>query len=133
MVPEKVGLKGVTRDGIDYEHTIVFDLDIKHMATSTKDRTGLFMDKIPHVLTPEDGKKILQWCNIATDDLDIDSQILSEIEKCASVDELKNLYFKYPEHQQKLNINFLTKKTNLQANSIDNKPLKYTSNGRANN
>ena len=27
MVPEKVGLKGITRDGMDYEFTIVFDLD----------------------------------------------------------------------------------------------------------
>ena len=132
MVPEKVGLKGVTRDGIDYEHTLVFDLNIKHIANCSKDRTGLFMDKIPHVLTPSDGAKILQWCNIATDDLDIDCQILSEIEMCASVDELKNLYFKYPNHQQKLNSNFVNKKTNLQANSIDNTPSKYTSNGRAN-
>jgi hypothetical protein len=32
MVPEKVGLKGVTRDGMDYEFTIVLDLDIKHNA-----------------------------------------------------------------------------------------------------
>ena len=132
MVPEKIGLASVQKEGIDYEHTVVFDLDIKHNATCSKDRTGLFMDKIPHVLTPDDGKKILQWCNFATDDLDIDSQILSEIEMCASVDELKNLYFKYPNHQQKLNSNFVNKKTNLQANSIDNTPSKYTSNGRAN-
>ena len=40
MVPEKVGLKGVTRDGTDYEFTVVLDLDIKHQATASKDRTG---------------------------------------------------------------------------------------------
>ena len=45
MVPEKVGLKGVTREGMDYEFTIVLDLDIKHNASASKDRTGLFMDK----------------------------------------------------------------------------------------
>ena len=28
MVPEKVGLKGVTRDGMDYELTILFELDL---------------------------------------------------------------------------------------------------------
>ena len=39
MVPEKVGLKGITRDGMDYEFTIVFDLDIKHNAVASKDRT----------------------------------------------------------------------------------------------
>ena len=42
MVPEKVGMKGVTRDGMDYEFTLVFELDIKHNAYASKDRTGLF-------------------------------------------------------------------------------------------
>ena len=55
MVPEKVGLKGVTREGLDYEFTIVFELDIKHQSTSTKDRTGLFMDKPSFMITPETG------------------------------------------------------------------------------
>ena len=31
QIPEKVGLKGITRDGMDYELTLVFDIDIKHM------------------------------------------------------------------------------------------------------
>jgi hypothetical protein len=43
MVPEKVGLKGVTREGMDYEFTIVLDIDIKHNVNASKDRTGLFM------------------------------------------------------------------------------------------
>ncbi|HYQ59127.1 MAG TPA: AAA family ATPase, partial [Draconibacterium sp.] len=37
MVPEKVGLKGVTRDGMDYEFTLVFELDLKHNAIASKD------------------------------------------------------------------------------------------------
>ena len=45
MVPEKVGLKGITREGMDYEFTLVFDLDIKHNASASKDRTSLFIDK----------------------------------------------------------------------------------------
>jgi hypothetical protein len=40
MVPEKIGLKGVTRDGMDYEFTIMLDLDIKHNASASKDRTA---------------------------------------------------------------------------------------------
>ena len=63
MVPEKVELKGITRDGMDYEFTIVFDLDIKHNATATKDRTGLFMDKPEGVISSGYGKRILAWCN----------------------------------------------------------------------
>src|SRR5210317_799609 len=66
MVPEKIGLKGITRDGLDYEFTIVFDLDIKHFATASKDRTGLFMDKPPYVITSKHGGRILKWCNTGT-------------------------------------------------------------------
>ena len=51
MVPEKVGLKGVTREGLDYEFTIVLELDLKHQATATKDRTQLFMDKPSFIIT----------------------------------------------------------------------------------
>jgi len=61
-VPEKVGLKGVTREGMDYEFTIVFDLDIKHYASATKDRTGLFMDKPHFVITDKTGERIKSWC-----------------------------------------------------------------------
>lgn len=39
MVPEKVGLKGVQRDGLDYEFTLVFDLEMNLHATASKDRT----------------------------------------------------------------------------------------------
>ncbi|MCL8536856.1 ATP-binding protein [Chryseobacterium gallinarum] len=63
FIPEKVGLKAVQRDGIDFEFTIVFDVDIKHFAVSSKDRTGLFMDKPEFIITSETGKKILDWCN----------------------------------------------------------------------
>ncbi len=61
MVPEKVGLKSVTKDGMDYEFTTVFDLDIHHNATCTKDRTSMF-GQIPIKLTESTGKSILQWC-----------------------------------------------------------------------
>jgi len=36
QVPEKVGLKGVTRDGMDYEFTLVFEIDIKNNALAGK-------------------------------------------------------------------------------------------------
>lgn len=63
MVPEKVGLKAVMRDGVDYEFTIVLDIDLKHHAVASKDRTGLFMGKPEFTITPETGESILQWCN----------------------------------------------------------------------
>jgi hypothetical protein len=63
FVPEKVGLKTIMRDGIDYEFTIVLDMDMKHFAKASKDRTNLFMDKPEFIITPETGKTILDWCN----------------------------------------------------------------------
>jgi hypothetical protein len=62
FVPEKVGLKGVTREGLDYEFTVVFDLDIKHYAVASKDRTGLFMDKPQFLITDKIGLRLKSWC-----------------------------------------------------------------------
>jgi len=61
-VPEKVGLKACMRDGVEYEFTIVLDINIRHFATASKDRTGLFMGKPEFVITPKVGEYILRWC-----------------------------------------------------------------------
>ena len=63
IVPEKVGLKAVQRDGLDYEFTIVLDIDLKHHCSASKDRTGLFSDKPEFQISVEIGEKILRWCN----------------------------------------------------------------------
>lgn len=62
MAPEKIGLKPVQKEGIDYEFTLALELDIHHKAKASKDRTGLFMDKDPFVITPATGKKLADWC-----------------------------------------------------------------------
>lgn len=62
QVPQKVGMAAVTRDGFEYELTLSLDLDINHLATASKDRTGLFVDKPSAMITEETGKKILDWC-----------------------------------------------------------------------
>ena len=49
-IPEKVGLKAVQRDNVDYEFTCVWDLNIKHQAVASKDRTNLFMGKPEWIL-----------------------------------------------------------------------------------
>ena len=63
LVPEKVGLKAVQRDNVDYEFTLVLDIDMKHFAKASKDRTNLFMDKPEFVINQNTGKAILDWCN----------------------------------------------------------------------
>lgn len=70
-VPKKIGLKGVQRDGIDYEFGLVFELDMDHMAFSGKDRTGLFADKPKHMITPDTGRKLLDWANSGKEEVPI--------------------------------------------------------------
>ncbi len=97
-VPEKVGLKGVTMEGMDYEFTIMLDLDIKHNATASKDRTGLFMDKPPFVISHGTGKRILKWCSAGTD---LDA-IIKEIKDAQTVDILREILMKYPEYREEI-------------------------------
>jgi hypothetical protein len=98
MVPEKVGLKGITRDGTDYELTLVFDLDIKHSATASKDRTGLFVDRPPFVISPETGNIIKEWCSRGTGIEEVKHQVMTT----ESLDELRNLWQNYPEFRIEL-------------------------------
>lgn len=98
MVPEKVGLKGVTREGMDYEFTIMLDLDIKHYATASKDRTGLFMDKPEFIIKDTTGRRILEWCNLG---VTLDS-IKKEIDNAKDVQTLRDILKKYPEYRKEL-------------------------------
>jgi hypothetical protein len=93
QVPEKVGLKAITREGMDYEFTIVLDIDIKHHATASKDRTQLFIDKPEFTITSDTGKRILQWCN-QTDEVEIkeEENIQIQIQECTNIKDLINLY-----------------------------------------
>lgn len=60
----KVGMKDIQRDGFEYELTVSLNIDRDtHLATASKDRTGLFEGKDAFIITPETGKKILDWCN----------------------------------------------------------------------
>lgn len=114
MIPEKVGLKGITRDGIDYEFTLVFDLDIKHNATTSKDRTGLFMDKPEFRISSDTGKSIVHWCNQPPETKPIsDKEILFRINACTSVEQLVLLYKQHPDLQQSMLTNFTKKRQML--------------------
>lgn len=66
--PEKVGTKTITREGVEYEFTIVLDIDQKHQATASKDRTSMLIDQPPFIITEETGKDIISWNNSWYDD-----------------------------------------------------------------
>ncbi|MEX0686433.1 MAG: hypothetical protein WD267_12765 [Balneolales bacterium] len=64
-VPRKIGLAPIMRDGAEYEFTTVFNLDSSHQAMASKDRTGLFTDKIFQI-TEETGNDIANWLKKVT-------------------------------------------------------------------
>jgi hypothetical protein len=57
---KKVGTAPQQRDGLDYEFTVVFDLNQSHFANATKDRTSLF-DGQPAKLSEDTGTKLKVW------------------------------------------------------------------------
>ncbi len=91
--PEKVGLKGVTRDGMDYEFTVVLDIDIRHHARVSKDRTGIFSSKHEFIITTETGQRIREWCEVGDIHLPEEKMdLLQSISHCKSLQELYELY-----------------------------------------
>ncbi|TFW05724.1 hypothetical protein E4K72_11005, partial [Oxalobacteraceae bacterium OM1] len=62
QVVRKIGLAPIMRDGIEYEFTTFFELDVHHMAYAGKDRTRLFDGDIfrPNIDT---GAKLAAWLN----------------------------------------------------------------------
>jgi hypothetical protein len=68
--PRKVGLAPVMRDGIEYEFTTVFDLNLDNTVSISKDRTGLFVRDSGFVITKETGRKIYEWIDGGADVID---------------------------------------------------------------
>lgn len=58
--PKKVGLAPIQRDGMEYEFTVMLDLSPNHIASASKDRTGLFDGQYfkPDI---ETGKMLAKW------------------------------------------------------------------------
>ena len=111
LVPEKVGLKGVTRDGMDYEFTLVFDLDIKHQATTSKDRTGLFTNPLPFLVSESTGNKIRIWCLGE----DLIRNIEQQVTSANTIQELRNILLKYPTLRDRIEPLCLNRKKELES------------------
>lgn len=109
IIPEKVGLKAVMRDGIDYEFTIVFDINMKHQATVSKDRTNLFTKMPEFTISQATGKTILDWCN---DGVSIEN-IRQQIQSSQTLEELIAVYHQFPEFYSQLTSDFIQRKSDL--------------------
>jgi hypothetical protein len=60
---KKIGLKEQQEANMNYEFTTVFDVDQEnHTTTASKDRTGLFTDVDPFLISEETGRLIKNWC-----------------------------------------------------------------------
>ncbi len=127
-VPEKVGLKAVQRDGVEYEFTLILDLDIKHFAKSSKDRTGLFMDKPEFKITTGVGKQLYDWCNSGVS-LD---QMKEQVKNCHTNRQLNELYAKFSDFAEDLNPDFVQQQDLIKNRNLINLQ-NHSKNGTASN
>lgn len=149
FVPEKVGLKAVQRDGVDYEFTLVFEVDIKHYAIASKDRTGLFAGKPDFIISEKTGTEIAEWCkgvnapsfmterNQSLPKISLENafntqpfiplkdvkaterQVYEAIQQCKNIAELLALYKSYPDYKESLRVDYEARKSIIM-NSANN-------------
>jgi hypothetical protein len=121
QAPQKVGMAPMMRDGYEFEQTICLELDQNHKAFCTKDRSGLLQDKEPFVITPDVGRKIIQWYNADTEtSLDV---ITDKISQCKTIPELLDLYKAYPAYRDVLKPEFEQQKKRILINEDVTKEL----------
>ena len=125
FTPEKVGLKAVQRNDLDYEFTLVFSIDIKHFAVSDKDRTGLFMGKPEFIINSATGRKILEWCNSGTNLQDV----REKIKAVKNLEELKKLYSQYSGWRELLEYDFKLQKDTITSKELLLNPKTFSTNG----
>lgn len=92
LVPQKVGLKEVTREGFEYELTVNLELDTMHNATVSKDRTGLFAGKPDFKPSEETGKVLLEWC---VSGLSVLEWAANQMSVAPTLEDLKVIWKKY--------------------------------------
>lgn len=125
FIPEKVGLKAIQRDGVDYEFTIVFDIDIKHFAVASKDRTNLFTNKPEFTINTATGRKILDWCNSGSNL----QEARGKIKECKDLEALRQLYAHYSNWREELEYDFKIQKDTIVSNQTLLNPKNIHQNG----
>ena len=130
MVPEKMGMKGIQREGMDYEFTLVLELDIALHAKATKDRTQLFFGKPEFIPSAETGKKIIEWCNTGSEQVSNVSieDVVQAIQNCNSNEELLSLYNSFPTLQEELLSEFTKRRQQITQTNFPNQQT-VTQNG----
>jgi hypothetical protein len=111
----KVGLKDITREGLDFELTTCFEIiNDNHLVIASKDRTNLFSGKPEFKITSGTGKLLVNWCNNDKTEQEILATIAKEIIACTTVEGLRHVYAKYPDYQAKMKDTILLRKTAIE-------------------
>jgi hypothetical protein len=95
----KLGMKAEQRDGFEYEMTVVLDVvHDTHFVQTSKDRTGLFMDRDPFKITEDTGVMLREWLESGAEPAPdgVTAKELADwtaaIEGAADLAELKRIY-----------------------------------------
>lgn len=87
--PKKVGMAPVQREGMEYEFTVMLDVDMNHIANASKDRTSLF-DGLYFKITAATGETLKQWLETGTEAPTFDlNPMLQAISNAIDLDVLK--------------------------------------------
>jgi hypothetical protein len=131
QVPEKVGMAPIQRDGVEYDLTLLFELNMKNQASATKDRTSLFIGKPEFIISPKTGEMILQWCNEGvSDEL---SELKQRIKECKTYKELSQVYYANPRKDDKVKQLFSERKSEMMAEWKELINSKINPNGTSHN
>lgn len=87
---KKVGTKEIQREWFEYELTLNFNIDRDgHFAIASKDRTGIFIDRDPFLISQKTGEEILSWNNSWAEPI----KVPTEEELLAKLEEEKSEFF----------------------------------------
>lgn len=126
---ECVGIEPIQKDGITYEFDIVFELGQDHYATvSSKDRTRIFINREPFIITVNDGLLIKQALDVGEDPVVITKSKEEMLAEINSIKTIKDLIAWNNENEARINelddvarTEVIQARTNKKAELLDNK------------
>jgi hypothetical protein len=90
--PKKVGMAPVQREGMEYEFTVMLDIDMGHIASASKDRTSLFDGQF-FKISKATGEQLLAWLETGVEPPKF-ADFVTEIDGAATLDELLKAFTK---------------------------------------
>jgi hypothetical protein len=112
QTPKKVGMAPVQREGMEYEFTVMLDIDMSHIASASKDRTSLF-DGQYFKISRATGETLLEWLETGTE------PTISKAEAMSIHNELKHAGIEQGEFLQAFGIAKFSELKSSQNEDID--------------